>query len=173
MSPGFLQECFHYDSASGKLIWRLRPRNHFKNGAGWVNFNRNFAGKIAGTTKNNGVVEIKLNGATYKASRVIWAMQTGEVNFGIIDHIDGNPSNNRFENLRKVSAQQNAQNRNNKSKNSSGITGVTWHKPSKKWWVRVTVNGKTHSLGLYDDITDAANVILSCKREWFGEFARA
>ena len=173
MNPEYLHKCFSYDSNTGRLTWRERPREHFKGGAGWHNFNNQFANKIAGVQKNDGRYEIKLDGKSFKAARIVWAMQTNTAIFGAIDHIDGNPANDRLSNLRVVSAAQNARNRSNLSNNSSGIRGVTWHVPSSKWWARVTFNNKTISLGLYSSISDAAKIVIETKQKLYGSFARA
>ena len=172
MNVAYLQECFVCDAAAGKLIWRARPKTHFKNGAGWHNFNRQRAGKTAGVRKADGRVEVKLDGRTFKAARIIWAMHYGATPPDVVDHIDGDPGNDRVENLRAATAAQNAQNRAHISTNSSGVRGVTWHAQSKKWWVRVTLNGRTRSFGLYSSLETAAVVARGAKQQLFGEFAR-
>jgi hypothetical protein len=173
MNTAYLRECFLYDAESGFLQWRIRPREHFRNNTGWHNFNHQFAGCLAGWVKANGRREIKLDGRAYKAARIIWALHVGHGNFGQIDHIDGNPANNKLSNLRDVTARQNAQNRNVNVPNSSGIRNVTWHKQAKKWWVRITVEGVTRSFGLFDDLDEAVSAAEQKRRDLFGEFARA
>ena len=172
MNNTYLQECFVCDADAGKLIWRERPRAHFKNGAGWHNFNHQRAGKIAGVRKANGRVEVKLDGRTFKAARIIWIMYYGTAAPDIVDHIDGNPGNDSVENLRAATPAQNAQNRAHTSANSSGMSGVTWHAPAKKWWVRVTLSGRTHSFGLYKSLGAAAAAAYAARQKLFGEFAR-
>ena len=76
-----------------------------------------------------------------------------------IDHIDGNRSNNRIENLRPANSSQNACNRKKSSINTSGIKGVHWHKQSKKWRARIKLLTKDVSLGLFQTIDDAKNAI--------------
>lgn len=173
MNTAYLHECFCYDEITGELTWRVRPREHFRGGAGWHNFNNQFANRKAGAASKTGHIEIKINGKCYKAARIIWAMQTGQFALGVVDHIDGDPTNNRMSNLRLATPAQNARNRTHKSTNSSGVTGVTWHPQQHKWWARVTLNGKTHSLGLHKSIDDAAAIVYKAKRQMFGEFARA
>lgn len=172
LSPNYLRECFDYDAATGALTWRIRPREHFKGGAGWHNFNNQFANRPAGLADKSGHIEVKLNGKGYQIARVIWAMQTGQMDFGLIDHIDGGPKNNRMSNLRLATHAQNARNRSHSSRNSSGVTGVTYHSQSGKWWARVTVGGKTHSFGLHKTVEGAAQVTYEAKQRLFGEYAR-
>lgn len=168
----YLYECFWY-SPEGRLYWRARPKEHFKSNVGYVNFNNQFRGRPAGWAKTiDGRKEIKWDGKTYKAARLIWAFFYRQTLFGCIDHIDGDPSNDRIDNLREVTSAQNARNRSATSNNSSGVTGVTWHSQSGKWWARVTLDGKTHSLGLHENIQAAAAQVAKVKKRLYGEYAR-
>lgn len=173
MDAAYLRECFAYDDVVGQLVWCERPRAHFRGGAGWHNFNRQFAGKPAGHKTEDGRKHVKLNGKSYKAARLIWAWHAGHMGEHQIDHIDGDPGNDRINNLRPVSAKQNAQNRAVACRNSSGVRNVTWHAQSEKWWVRLTVNGKTISFGLYKDLDTAKRIAAEKRHALFGEFARA
>ena len=173
LDPEYLRQCFDYDTVTGVLTWRVRPREHFKGGAGWHNFNNQFANQPAGSKGDGGYMEVKINSSGYPIARIIWAMHTGQSEFSHVDHIDGNPTNNQILNLRLASFAENARNRTHKSNNSSGVRGVTWHTPSRKWWARITLNDKTHSLGLYRTIDEAAVVVYEAKQRMFGEFARA
>ena len=172
LDPEYLRQCFSYDAQSGVLTWRVRPREHFKGGAGWHNFNNQFANRPAGSKTDSGYIDVTINGAGYPIARVIWAMHTGQSEFSHVDHIDGDPTNNRASNLRLATFAENARNRTHESNNSSGVRGVTWHKHSRKWWARVTLDGKTHSLGVYKTIEEAAVVVYEAKQRMFGEFAR-
>jgi hypothetical protein len=90
----------------------------------------------------------------------------------MVDHVNGDKSDDRIENLRLATPRQNAQNRSMRTINSSGFTGVTWHSQRKKWWVRVTVEGKTRSFGLYEDLAEACLVVINMRKQLFGDFAR-
>lgn len=158
--------------ADGFLYWKQRPRQHFKNNAGWHNFNTQFAGTCAGTVKADGRREIKINNKTYKAARLVWAFHCGEWPSKMVDHINGDRSDDRIENLRLATPRQNAQNRSLKAANSSGFTGVSWHSQHEKWWVRITVDGKTRSFGLYEDLAEACLVVINMRKQLFGDFAR-
>lgn len=68
---------------------------------------------------------VRLNGKRYRVHRIIWCMTYGSVDASlVIDHLDGNPLNNKLNNLAIKTAQANSQNRKKSSANSSGITGV-------------------------------------------------
>jgi len=165
----YLHECFSYDNMSGVLWWNIRPREHFKGGAGWHNFNRQRAHTIAGFEDKQGRTRIKLDGREWKAARIVWVMFHGALPTAV-DHINGDVSDDRIENLRAVNHQQNAMNRSHKSSNSSGFVGVTKH--ADGWWARITINGKTISLKVHKDKQDAINAVLEAKQKYFREYAR-
>lgn len=75
----------------------------------------------------------------------------------LIDHIDGNPSNNKLENLRDASNIENCQNKHLQKNNTSGYRGVSYVKSVDKW--RAGVSG--NYLGVYDTAEDASNM---CKK---------
>ena len=62
------------------------------------------ADKAAGTSRKDGRVAVCLNyyGKTHMiyASRIIFALINGKWPDGLVDHLDGNPGNNKLENLR-------------------------------------------------------------------------
>ena len=161
-----------FELRDGVLFWCDRPRSDFRGGAGWVNFNRQFAGKPAGARAKNGRLHVKINGRDYRNARIVWALHNGYWPLGHVDHRNGDVSDDRIENLRVATAQQNAQNRSHITNNSSGFVGVTYHKQTGKWWARVTLAGKTQSLGLHSTIPDALAVVKEARKSLFGEFAR-
>jgi hypothetical protein len=68
------------------------------------------AGSKAGTLHKKGYTQIKINGNLFMAHRLIWFVTYGKFPDNQIDHIDGDKSNNRIENLRDVSQKVNSQN---------------------------------------------------------------
>ena len=76
-----------------------------------------------------------------------------------IDHIDGNGLNNRRENLRFVTKNQNQQNQRTQIKSASGMKGVTWNKRCKRWQAVVIANGKRHYLGIFKDANKAVEIV--------------
>ena len=64
-------------------------------------------------------------GKTLYIHRAVWQLVYGDIPAGfVIDHIDGNPLNNKIENLRCVPTEVNSRNKSKNQRNSSGITGV-------------------------------------------------
>lgn len=120
--------------------------------------NNRIVGHKHTTRRGHGFVQISIYGRRVLAHRVIWKMVTGKDPVNEIDHINGNPFDNRWENLRDVSTKDNCRNRKRPSNNTSGCTGVYWLKKIKKWQARITINDKTKSLGNYSNKHDAIAV---------------
>ncbi len=68
-------------------------------------------GQIAGCLHSSGYIFIRVDNKTHKAHRLAFLFMYGYLPDKMVDHIDGNKSNNRFTNLRLVSASINQQNR--------------------------------------------------------------
>jgi hypothetical protein len=85
-----------------------------------------------------------------------------------VDHINGNPLDNRKSNLRFVTHAQNQKNMGKGVRNKSGYKGVSWHKRAKKWQVFVN----STYLGLFSDLEEATKAYNIKALELFGEFAR-
>lgn len=88
-----------------------------------------------------------------------------------LDHKNRNGLDNRRENLRIASKSQNGCNRGPQRNNTSGFKGVTFHKKSGKWMARITIEGKTHYLGLFLSKEGAAIAYDDAAKRYHGEFA--
>jgi hypothetical protein len=111
----------------------------------------NEIGSIAGCVhKGTGYVHIKIKAKAFKAHRLIFLYHYGYFP-EFVDHIDGNKQNNRIENLREASKQENSQNQKVRWTNSSGVKGVSWHKVNKKWKVALCKNYRSYYFGTYED----------------------
>lgn len=73
----------------------------------------------------------------------------------VVDHIDGDPFNNRRSNLRAVTHAQNCQNRKVPADNKSGYRGVSWFTPMNAWRVQVMVDGHRTLVGFFKDLHEA------------------
>ena len=89
-----------------------------------------------------------------------------------VDHIDGDKTNNKIENLREATVSQNRFNSKLQSNNKSGVKGVHFNKNYKKWIAQITVNYKVLYLGSYDDIELAELVVQEARSTKHGVFAR-
>lgn len=83
-------------------------------------------GDFAGGIAAYGYYKVQLNRRQYFVHRIVWSLhnkQDCHEDF-IVDHIDGNPSNNNPDNLRLCSPRENSLNRSMNARNKSGVTGV-------------------------------------------------
>lgn len=72
-----------------------------------------------------------------------------------LDHINGNRSDNRWENLREASPLENQRNRKLNANNRSGKSGVCFVKNSQKWRAQIKVESKMIFLGDFRELGDA------------------
>ena len=135
-------EYFEYHS-EGFLTWKIKPRRG-KHIGDVVGSN---CGKYLGT---------KIKGKGYYIHVIVWFMHNGPIPKGYqIDHLDHNRYNNRIENLRLVTNQENHRNMPIRKDNCSGYTGVRWVIDRGKWSATICIDGKTKHLGLFRDKDDA------------------
>jgi hypothetical protein len=140
---GKLREFLRYEPETGKLFW-LERQNSDK---WWNSF---CAGKEAfRSTDKHGYRSGHFLGRQYKAHRVVWALVHGEWPADEIDHINGNPGDNRISNLRVVTRAQNMKNIRRLAKNTSGVVGVSWDNINSNWRASIKVNGRCINLGRY------------------------
>lgn len=155
-----------YEAASGLLRWKRRDREHFSSIRHWKIWNARYAGKVAGTRSGRSYVMVRfqIDGAQLSigAHRIVWLFETGEWPSQQIDHVDGNPQNNHFSNLRHVSVLGNSRNKKRPAnRNKRGACGVTWFTATAQWMARIGVADKSVYLGLFDNFDDA----LAARRE--------
>lgn len=90
----------------------------------------------------------------------------------IVDHRNGNGLDNRRENLRVATNQQNCFNRRPLPGTSSRFKGVDFYKRNGKWRARIKRDGRLRHLGTFDSEEEAARRYDQEARILFGEFAR-
>ena len=121
-------------------------------------------GKVVGTVNKDGHLRIRLDFKRYFAHRLAWFYVTGEWPENQIDHIDGDPGNNRFANLRDAHRSINMQNRRKAQKNSAtGVLGVQF---AGKYGYRAAIkqDGKPTYIGTYRTLEEARQAYLERKR---------
>lgn len=89
-----------------------------------------------------------------------------------VDHINGDPLDNRRCNLRHVTRKQNLWNQGFRTDNTSGYKGVCWSKKAKKWVAGICVEGKSVHLGCFILKKDAAIAYNEFAKDYRKEFAR-
>ena len=152
LSMQILKENLSYDKDTGIFI-RLKttgPRKYVGHPAGWLD--------------RHGYVYINLIGGRFSAHQLAWFYVTGTWPVNVIDHIDGNPGNNRFDNLRDVSILGNAQNMRHSmaGKQSTKLLGA--YRNHNKWMARIKVNKQDKYLGTFDTPELAHQAYLEAKR---------
>jgi len=127
--------------------------------------------RIAGCiNKADGYRQIALNNKTYKAHRLVFLFMTGNIP-NYVDHINGNRDDNRWENLRACTSQEN--NRNKRLTTClTGIKGVTKRKDTGAYQVQIRANNKKLYLGCYYDLELAELIAQEAREHYHGEFAR-
>ena len=106
--------------------------------------------------------------------RLIWVWMTGEeLGADVIDHINGDPYDNRWVNLRRCTVAQNQMNRGNNANSTSGFKGVCWSWDTMRWQAQIGFMGKIYYLGQYDTADEAHDVYLEEAERCFGEYMRA
>jgi len=141
-----LKKILDYDPETGVFTWKKHPSKAA----------RVKEGEVAGWVDSKGYISIRVLDKTYKAHRLAFLWMEGYTPEHDVDHINRDRSDNRWVNLRHASRACNMQNKETYKNNSSGIPGVTYVKREKKFKARITVAGKTCSLGNYCDKIEAA-----------------
>ncbi len=152
-----VKELFDYHQ-DGYLIWKNDRARRVKAGdkAGW----------------NNGkYIKVTIDSKNYYLHRLIYCFFNGALP-KCLDHKDGNPLNNKIENLREATQSQNLMNKAMQFNNKSGIKGLSWCNTYKKWRARISINGKNVMIGYFKDFDNAKTVLAEKRSELHKEFAR-
>lgn len=119
-----------------------------------INYQGVRAGSIAGTVCRRGYVTICVNYHFYKAHQLAFLAMTGIYPDFLIDHINRNPSDNRFSNLRKVTMMESGRNRKRPRTNTSGFIGVS--PVGRRWRATMCIKKKTRHIGYFRTPEEAA-----------------
>jgi hypothetical protein len=151
-----LKEVLKYYPSLGIFRWRTREGRK-----------KNI---IAGYKNSRGYIVIGIDGKTYYAHQLAFLYIHGYLPENGIDHIDGNPSNNKIKNLREVSHQCNMRNTGNRINNTSGVKGVYWNKRDNKWRAQICINGEVKYLGIYKNFDNAVKTRYQAEKKlnWEG-----
>lgn len=144
----------HYDPETGIFYYTARRSNATRKDA------------RAGTAQTEGHIKVYVGDRQYLAHRLAFLLMNGSWPKYVVDHIDGNPANNRWTNLRDVPQKTNVYNikdtpRHNKH---SKLLGAHWCAQGKLWKSSIQVDGKVVRLGVFKTAEEASAAYLAAKR---------
>ncbi len=157
-----LKKNFSYDAKSGDLIWiQIRRR-----GAS--------VGDVAGWLSAEGYRCVTLRGCQYKVHQIAWVWMTGKWPKAAMDHINGDKSDNRFNNLREATREQNSYNVGPRKSNKIGLKGVSIKKErkSRPFVAQIQFKKRKISLGYFDSAEEAHAAYTKAAVKLMGQFAR-
>jgi len=146
MDQAFLKNIIDYNPETGEVFWKQRCAHLFKNESSCKSWNTRYAGKQIHNVDGKGYNSVFILGNQYRVHRLIWLLVYGYFP-KTIDHVNGNPLDNRLENLRSVTSQENHMNQKISSANTSGVTGVYFNRSRGLWCAQMKFNGKAYHLG--------------------------
>lgn len=131
------------------------------------------AGDVVGSLDGRGYLHVNISGRFYRVHRIVFYMYYGYDPKTHLDHIDCDKLNNRPENLRPATDQQNAGNVPRMyAHNTSGFRGVSRNSRSGKWHAQIKIFGKQTYLGRFNTPEEAAEAYRAAAKKHFAEFAR-
>jgi hypothetical protein len=149
-----LRELLRYDPDTGLFTWRQSRRGSAR------------AGDVAGAARHDGYVRVGVGGHKAWAHRLAWLYVHGAWPTQQIDHINGNPSDNRIANLRDVPPRTNMQNERSgrRRKNPGTLLGAHWSTTWKRWKSSINAGGKLQHIGWFDTEQQAHDAYVEAKR---------
>jgi hypothetical protein len=161
-----LRSLLRYLPVTGFFVWNHNPQRT-------RDWNTRYAGTKAGTpTVPRGYIQIMVNKRLYLGHRLAFLWMNGSWPEFEIDHIDGDPANNAWGNLRHATRSQQLMNAQKRSDNASGHKGVHWSSRRHKWVAEVMVDGKKHTFGHFNTIEEAKAARDFAAKRLHGAFTR-
>lgn len=114
-----------------------------------------FIGKVVGRKNDAGYLTVRVDGVVYRLHRIIWLWMEGYLPETDVDHIDHDPSNNSWSNLRVISHLCNCRNCKVSKNNKSGVSGVSWAARKESWTAQIMIHYKTTYIKRSKDLTEA------------------
>jgi len=149
LTQGYLKSVLNYNPETG-LFTRIKitsPSVKIGDIAGYEVHSK--------CTGHKHYIQISVKSKSYYAHRLAWLYMTGSWPEFEVDHDDGDGTNNKWLNLNRATKLENLKNKRQYRNNSSGVTGVSWYKPTKKWFASIGVNNETVRLGYHKDFFEA------------------
>ena len=113
-----------------------------------------------------GYKTLSVQGKSYKEHRLAWLLYYKKWPDNHINHINGNPSDNRICNLEDVLPLVNANSyRKISKKNTSGYKNVYWMESKQKWAASKMYYGVSYFLGLFETAEEANDAVIQFKKD--------
>ena len=125
---------------------------------------------VAGSLLNNGYRQVVFNKQFYKAHRIVWALHYGDPGPHTVDHINGDKTDNRIENLRLADHAEQQRNKPAQANNCSGIKGLHWCRRAARWVGQIKKGSKTYSK-YSKDKDDVIAWLIATRNELHKEYA--
>jgi hypothetical protein len=153
----WLRENMAYDAETGRFWW-IKP-----------GFGRTVGKRIGGKQDNgNNYLAMKINNTIFYAHRLAWLHHYGSWPDGLLDHIDGDRTNNAIGNLRVATSSQNAARRPSR-RMIAPSRGVFPH--AAGYVARIYHGNKRHYLGYFPTAEAARMAYEEAAKKIHGEFA--
>lgn len=159
-----LREVLCYSPETGLFTWKGTARG--RQGG------NTYIGRTTGSPDHRGYCRICVDGHLYLAHRLAWLYAHGRWPAAMIDHVNGDKSDNRIANLREATMAQNKMNVCAPRTNKSGFKGVSWNSDAGKWMAYIRAAGKSYNLGRFDTPEAAHAAYAEAAARLHGEFAR-
>ena len=154
ITQGRLHALLSYDPDTGVFINRVSRGN------------RALAGAVFGSKDSDGYLQGCLDWRTYKLHQLAFVYMTGRWPDGVVDHIDTCRANNRWANLREVTASMNSQNmRSARCDSATGLLGASFDKSRNKYLAQILIDGVKKNLGRFDTAEQAHRAYVEAKRK--------
>ena len=159
LNQELLRQLLEYNPVTGIFIWLVKRKK--------MN-----PGDVAGHVNKKGYVKISINDKAYSAHRLAYLYMMGEWPPELMDHRDGNKTNNRWSNIRPATPLVNAQNVHRVSKRSKlGILGVSPpQKGRRRFKASIQHLGAAIHLGYHDTPEQAKRAYIEAKQRFHGGF---
>lgn len=158
VSAAFLRALFDYDAETGVLRWK-------------VTTGARVSGTIAGRPQSYGYWRVTIHGVGFPVHRIAWCMTHGEWPNTILDHVNGEPGDNRIANLRLATPSENNANVGSFHPDPSHLRG-TRRLANGRWQATISKNRKLFCLGCFDTPEEAHAAYAVKAGDLYGEYTR-
>jgi HNH endonuclease/AP2 domain len=154
----YLRSILDYDPVTGLFTWKKQIGRRIR------------VGEVAGSSDKDGYIVIQIDGIKYKAHRLAYLYMTGEWPEDEIDHRDGCPAMNAWNNLRDATRVENIIN-SDRELGESGFRGVKFDPRTRTWRARIGRGYQREYIGAYATAEEAYEAYLTAANAVHGEFA--